>query len=79
MNSRYRGETNDTTEEERNPVAESEDKDGTLAVLLHNILSFVYPRDSSSLEKTEQKHEVNGEVVINDIKESETPVKAEND
>lgn len=74
----YRGETNDTTEEERNPVAESEDKDGALSVLLHDFISFVYPRDSSSLEKSEQKHEVDSKIVINDIKEGETPVEAEN-
>lgn len=70
-------EGNDTTEDERNPVGESESKDGTLSVLLHNISSFVHPRDSEGLEETEQKHEVHSEVVINDIKEGETPVETE--
>jgi hypothetical protein len=72
-------ETNDTTDDKRNPVGESENKDGTLSVLLHNILSLIDPRDSEGLEETEQKHEVNGKVVINDIKEGETPVEAEDD
>lgn len=70
-------ETNDTTNDERNPVGESENKDGTLSVLLHNILGLIHPRDSEGLHKTEQKHEVNSKVVINYIEEGETPVKAE--
>jgi len=70
-------EANDTSNNKRNPVSEGEDKDGTFTVLLHNFLSLIHPRDSEALEETEQKHKVNSEVVINDIKEGETPVEAE--
>ena len=72
------GEEGDNSEDnEGSPVADEQNDDGGLAGASDGILKIVDPTGTEALEETEEEHEVDSEVVIDDVEVGETPVEAE--
>jgi len=68
----------DSEDDTGNPVSESENVDGLLVVVGHGYISIIDPSGTEALEETEEEHEVDSKVMVDDIEVGETPVKAEN-
>ena len=69
-------EGEETNNGQGDPVSQCKDHDSLLHLwrLSAEFLSFIDPSDAHSLEHANEEHEVDVEVVVNDIEVCETPV-----
>jgi len=70
-------EGKDAHDDDDSPVANGEDTDGSLGGFLNGVVNVEDPASTEALEDSEEEHEVDSQVMVNNIEVGETPVEAE--